>query len=776
MIRPSHLRPVGGLVALVLVLAAVGRGDDKPKPPPPPDPGPKSVVLPLTRVTLFTAGVGYFRREGTVEGDARTDLRFPEADVNDLIKSLVLTDANGGKVRAVTYDNKAPVEYTLKSFGVDLTDNPTVGQLLHQVRGEKVVIVDGAGAVLTGQIVSVEKAVTPPAGTVDAGEQLNLLTADGLQSVGLKQVKKVQFVKADMQDEFRKALEVLAAARGDSKKAVSVVFAGAGKRQVGVGYVVEAPIWKATYRLSLDDKGAARLQGWATVENTSDEDWSNVKVGLVAGRPLSFQMDLYDPLFVPRPTVEPDLFASLRPPTYQGTMTSVNPTGMMGVAGLGNQAQNPGSGFGGGGQNGQLNNGTLNFNGGFGQIGNGQFGGGQFGNLGGQFGQIGNNFNAYAPRSTRPNLRDLSGSRLNYNDYVGRVKNPNATPGQAADKSPAVRDPFDPAGGVLAAAAAGRLGDSFQYAIADPVTLPRMKSAMLPIVSEAVEGARVSIFNPRVLAKHPLLGVKLVNKTKLHLAQGPATVYDGDTFAGDARLPDLKPNETRLISYAIDLGTEVATETPDGLPSSKLLRLQVADGNLRTTTLERKAERYLIRNRDTADRNVVVEHPLSNHWKLVAPAGKVERSRDYYRFEVVVKAGDLARLEVVEESEGGSATRLTSLDDDLLGHFNKQTVASPAVKAVLAKVKELRDAAADVRRGLDEEQAALKEIGEDQSRIRQNVDRVPRDSDAYKRYLKKFDDQETEIERRQARVKELKAALAKADAGLKAFVEGAKAE
>src|SRR5205085_7361173 len=114
------------------------------------------------------------------------------------------------------------------------------------------------------------------------------------------------------------------------KKAVSVVFSGNGKRKVAVGYVTEAPLWKPSYRLSVDEKGAARLQGWATVENTTDEDWVNVKVGLVAGRPMTFQMDLYDPLFVPRPHVEPELYASLRPPMYQGRL---NPTGTaMGVA------------------------------------------------------------------------------------------------------------------------------------------------------------------------------------------------------------------------------------------------------------------------------------------------------------------------------------------------------------------------------------------------------------------------------------------------------------
>src|SRR5205085_11416992 len=91
-------------------------------------------------------------------------------------------------------------------------------------------------------------------------------------------------------------------------------------REVRVGYVVETPVWKTSYRLVLDPAAGGKpyLQGWAVVENPTDEDWSAVRMALVSGRPISFRMDLYNPLYVPRPVVEPERFASLRPPTYDG--------------------------------------------------------------------------------------------------------------------------------------------------------------------------------------------------------------------------------------------------------------------------------------------------------------------------------------------------------------------------------------------------------------------------------------------------------------------------
>src|SRR5260221_7060709 len=109
--------------------------------------------------------------------------------------------------------------------------------------------------------------------------------------------------------------------------------------------------------------------------------------------------------------------------------------------------------------------------------------------------------------------------------------------------------------GVHAMTHATEWGDFFQYGIETPVTLPRQKSALLPIVNEEVEGTKVSIYNEGTHAKFPLLGLKFTNSTKLHLMQGPITVFENNAYAGDARILDLQPKEERLIAYAIDLGT-----------------------------------------------------------------------------------------------------------------------------------------------------------------------------------------------------------------------------
>src|SRR5262249_14755479 len=138
-------------------------------------------------------------------------------------------------------------------------------------------------------------------------------------SIPLAQVVSVRFQNQTLENEFRRALQVLAGSHDVQKRTVALQFNGAGKRGVKVGYVVERPIWKTTYRLVLEPNGKVFMQGWAMFENTSDDDWNNWRMVLVSGKPISFRMDLYDPLYIPRPLVEPELFASLRPPVYGGS-------------------------------------------------------------------------------------------------------------------------------------------------------------------------------------------------------------------------------------------------------------------------------------------------------------------------------------------------------------------------------------------------------------------------------------------------------------------------
>lgn len=686
--------------------------------------------LPMAQVVLFSSGVGYFQREGEVQGNARVDLSFPVQDINDLLKSMVLEDQGGGHISAVSYDSQAPVEKTLRSFAINLTNNPSLAEILFQARGEKVEVilqqnVTSQPSTLTGVIVGVEQpsldgnqrwsgnrtTCAKPSEEAAALEHLltvsiNLWCAEGMRSVKLSDIQRVRFLNPVLDSEVKKALDVLALSHDTQKKAVSLNFKGSGKRTVKVGYVLENPIWKTSYRLVLDQKAKAYLQGWAVVENTQDEDWNDVRMALVSGRPISFQMDLYQPLNVTRPVVEPELFASLRPPTYQGAMGQQavpQVTGVGGTAGVVTQQFQP--------------------------------------------------LAAATPPASPPapatvGQIQLRGEATPKAPYAGLPLN------DAEDMLGGQRvAPIDPRRGATSAAVATDLGDFFQYQIEHPVTLPRQKSALLPIVNAEVEGSRVSIYNEATHAKFPLLGLRFKNTTALHLMQGPVTVFDNSSYAGDARIMDLQPNEERLLSYAIDLGVEVAPVVHEA--NEHIIGVKIVKGVLESTIKARDSKTYTIKNRTEHDRTVLIEHPYRPQFTLVAPAKAAERARDVYRFEVAVTAGKTVKHDVVEEREDHGKRTIAGIDEQAVRFIVSQETTSEAVKAALAQAGALKAKLAATQQEIGQKVRRLGEINDDQARLRANLKEVPPTSEAYKRYVKKFDAQESEIEQLQESLKKL---------------------
>src|SRR5947209_11423556 len=126
-------------------------------------PADRQADVPVKQVVLFSSGVGYFEHFGSVNGTGDTELRFKTQQINDILKSLVLEDLDKGRVTTITYPSQDPVAKTLRSFQVDITSNPSLGELLNQLRGAKVKLQVGAETV-EGTILGLEKKQKPVGG------------------------------------------------------------------------------------------------------------------------------------------------------------------------------------------------------------------------------------------------------------------------------------------------------------------------------------------------------------------------------------------------------------------------------------------------------------------------------------------------------------------------------------------------------------------------------------------------------------------------------------
>jgi hypothetical protein len=646
--------------------------------------------LPLERVVLFSSGVGYFHREGTVQGETTVELSFRTAQINDLLKSLVLQDFDGGTIAPVTYAPEEPIERTLSSFAVDISDNPALYELLDRLRGTKAEIKTSDG-VKTGTIVGMETQQKSVEDSILEFEVVNLLTEAGLTQEPVWHIKSIRILDEKVDSDLKKALEVLASSRDVDKRPVMLSFRGTGERRVSAGYLLETPVWKTSYRLVVEDEGLF-LQGWAIVENTTDEDWGDVGLTLVSGRPISFIQNLYEPLYLPRPEIPPSVAAIPRPRIHERLLDEYAGEEMEGEA-------------------------------------------------------------AEAPREEKADMARRTAGGYGGGGMGGMAGAPGMMP------APTAAVPTVPAfalaeAGAAAMAAGEKVGELFQYAIDQPVTIGRQKSAMIPIVHKGTDGEKVSVYNAGTDPKFPYNGVKLKNTTGLHLMGGPVTVFDGGIYAGDALIEDLAPDDDRLLTYAVDLDIEVEQKSKSR--AEEILSVKIVRGTLEITRKQRRETDYTAKSVSADERTLLIEHPFSEDWELIEPEKPEERTRSVYRFRLDMAPKAKAELKVVEDHPISQSIALTDVDADSVALFVRMDKVSDAVKAALQKVIEMKTELADIQRQIAEREGRLEEIGEEQARIRENMKQLDRNSELYKRYVEKFTEQEDEFEKLQGEIKQLK--------------------
>ena len=643
----------------------------------------EGVTLPLSKIALYSSGVGYFQHDGTVTNRTQLDLRLHTNQINDMLKSLVVQDFGGGRVSTVTYGSHDPVTKTLGSFGINLNGNPTLGQILTQVRGEPVEIT--APNPIVGTLLGVEKK-TESVGEgshhrVIEQEYITLLTEDGFRSLSLANVQRIRLTNPSLNAELHQALAALATNHDAQKKTVSITFDGAGTRQARVAYLTETPVWKTTYRLVLDEEKAPYLQGWAIVENQTLQDWRNVRLSLVSGRPISFTMDLYQPLYNPRPLIQSELYANLKPQIYGDTMDELKPL-------------------------------------------------------------------AAAP----PARNDLKKERLLGKMAQERFSDRSNVPAEAAIAAEMGMGRLQE--GVASMAMGEDKGELFEYRIDQPVTLAKHTSALLPIIGQTLQGQKVSLYNQSVNAKHPLNGYRLKNTSALHLMQGPITLFDSGTYAGDARIEDLPPGQDRLISYALDLKTEVEPKLEGG--TQELATVSLKKGTMLISRRLVEDRTYLVKNRDAKAKTVLIEQPYRADWKLAEPKEPTERTRDLYRFSVSVDPGKSATLRVKETLPIQESILLMESGLDQILLYQQAKEVSLRVKESLQRVVQLRSKLDDARTQRTRLDQRTAEITAEHARIRENMQRLQQNSDLYNRYVKKLDQQETELENLRKEIERLK--------------------
>jgi hypothetical protein len=742
---------------------------------------PNTQTLPIRRVILYSNGVAYIERRGMVSGHAEINLSFKQSQVDDVLKSMVVLDLGQGRIGAVSYNSSAPPAARMADIpfsigaGTANGNNGGLAGVLSQLQGARIVVAT-ANRTATGSILTIEErqSRTDRDKTTHA---LVIATEGGeLMSFDLAEVRSVKLIDEGTRRDVSEFANASASARRRDAKTIVVSSDGSGSREMLVSYTVAAPIWKTTYRVVLDSTGKPFFQGWAIVDNVSEEDWNNVSLSLISGSPISFIQPIQKPFYRYRPVVPMPDDLRLAPQVYEasegtaaagtvsGRITDQNGATVAGAAvTITNEATNQSftttTTSEGTYQSPALSPGNYSVRvnaAGFKQhlITNVAVGNNgpahasvtlEVGNVSETVTVVGGGELVQTQNSTIGRRLPLNGRNFNSaNNYALDGLNRSSS-FDSASLSDAITRPDS---GVEAAATGSEVGDLFEYHIDQPITVPRDRSALIPILQTRMEGERVSIYNEGNRRDRAMGGMLLKNTSSLTLDGGALTVIDGDAYAGEALMERLKPAEQRLISFALDLGTLINVRVKEDRAPTFLVR--AINGVFQAHYYQTTQKTYVLTNQTDKPRVVLIEHPVRQDWTLAdetqKPDGKTAR---YYRFRVPLGPHEKVELPVTERRALMDTYTLVNFSRPDLELFIARNYIDATTRASLEKIIDLKShiAAAEARvEAIDEE---VTEIGKDQERLRDNIKALTATAEAKQlisRYVSKADTQETRLE------------------------------
>lgn len=627
-------------------------------------------VLPLARIKLYEAGVGYFERSGVLKPGQGAMLPVPASHIDDALKTLVVLGEKGEvSLSGVEFSSSLSRELAQKMIGLSGGASATMrfSSLLSSVKGEDVEVrfVERSRPAVTGRLVEVLEPKAPPTtkDDDDAGDDapapavttpgpeltLLLVTHDGeFLRLDAAQVAGVKPSSAAVAARTRAALEGVGPQSAQRLRAFNLL--AASKAPITLGYLAETPVWRTTYRLILDDAGdTGVLQGWALLHNDTDEAWRDVKVDLVSGQPDSFLYPLAVPRYATRELTRPPQALKTVPQLFDTTVDEAMEDEDVGEVSA------------------------------------------AYGGLG---------------------ARGTGAGGSGYGAGYGRVEGGATwTPGTSTALQVGNLAQFAPAEGE-------EVGALFSFALPRPVSLRAHASALVPFMNGEVAARRVTLISAPGEVGRSML--RLLNATKQTLPAGPAAVYERGGFAGEMQLGRMKPGERVFLEFGGD--PDVELELLEETVRDEVKRVTMTSGALVEDSVRVRQQRYTVKNRSGARRTVYLS--------VSAVDNATIEGADEVDYDATVKmpyavffaeAGRAAERSLTVTEGLQMRMTATSLTAEALEKLARRPSVPEATRAILEEAAVKFAAAEAAGRGGQEKAKALAVLNGDIERLRGHV-------------------------------------------------------
>ncbi len=643
----------------------------------------KKNSIPLKRIALYKHGIGYFERSGKFQGPGEIELMCGPDEIDDMLKSLLVLSAGGRKVSAITYESSKTLETRLSEFGFDLRNCQGMVELIVQLKGAPVTV-DHSGETLTGRIIGLDETLVLVGESVIREHQVVLYSDEkSMQRIALSSIRNISVNDPSLANEIQQQLELLfQATRKKDRKLLKVQVNDTDEHDLTIAYSIPSPIWKTSYRLVATDDQLI-IQGSAIVDNTQEEDWDDVQMTLVSASPISFIQPLYDPVQPQRPTINPQGVDSSRPFVAERghQAAQAEPAARMRqTLAAPAPASSPASGQ------------------------TGSWGSPQGMTLGGMAAGSG-------------------GGLYSVDDQeIDRIFSENL--------------------GVSIGVATQSTGELFEYRIEAPVTVPRNSSALITIVQQTIEGERISLYNENRNAKNPFCAIKLKNTTGLTLESGPVTIMESNAYAGEALLDVVKPDDTRFIAYATDLGVHVIVRQES--VNKPIWRVRVVNNYLYFDYKQQHKKVYHLENLTDRKKIIFIEHPVVAQRNYVGLEKPVETTEHFYRFRVELDPKEAVSQVVPEETDVQTHVYLENFDLFKIPELtwaHSQNYVDAKFMAFLDEVSKRREEIFVLQKTERQLREQVARYQADQERARENVRTLGTGGDRYRKAIDQAEDQ-----------------------------------
>ncbi|MFO0629044.1 MAG: DUF4139 domain-containing protein [Polyangiales bacterium] len=348
-----------------------------------------------------------------------------------------------------------------------------------------------------------------------------------------------------------------------------------------VGYTVETPIWRPSYRLVFGDGGNAQVQAWGIVQNISGEDWHDVQLALVSGAPVSFRSELATAMIPPRPVV-----------TDRGAVIDSVPVAETTLAQAEAPPPPPPAPTAGGDGDGLVD--ALESDG-------------------------------PAPEAPRAQPGMVGGLRR------GPVRTRAAMPrreaaGEVANFRSAEATVSQAPRNLASLAALAVQGGATRYDLPQRVTVPDRSATMVMLVAREIPGSRMYLFAPDPGVgdsnAHPFHVARFENRTGALLERGPLAIFEQGAFLGQGMLETLPDGATATVPFSLERAIAVESSNAWNTEGQRLVRVQRAMVSIERYNVLRTTWR--VRNGMEREARVMVRQALNGARLHEPPAGTEE--------------------------------------------------------------------------------------------------------------------------------------------------------